>query len=87
MTPLKWKDITSYSRDDKERTPQTWEARLGGVRVCVTRRHGLTGWYLICEPWHSLKSLGDISADEAKKTAGRQIRSDARALMEALGSE
>ena len=82
---VKWKNATSYSRDDKDRTPRTWEARLGCVRICVTRRHGLPGWFLICEPWHSLKMLGEISDDEAKKLAETLIAADARALMESLG--
>ena len=87
MTPLKWKDISSFSQGDKVRTPTTFEARIGPVRVVVTRRQKCDGWYLNCDPWHSLKPLGEMSADEAKRVAGRQIRSDARALMEALGAE
>lgn len=87
MTPLNWSDDTGYSQHDKERIPRTWLAHVDAIRVVVTRRNGLSGWYYICEPWHSLKPLGDMTAEEAKKAAGRQIRSDARALMDALGAE
>lgn len=51
MKPLKWKDISSYSRDDTKRVPQSFESHVGGIRVVVTRRHGLVGWFLVCEPW------------------------------------
>lgn len=34
-----WKDVTSYSRDDKERKPTTFEARAGALRIVVTCGH------------------------------------------------
>lgn len=34
-----WKDITSYSRDDKERKPTTFEAKSGKLRIVVTCGH------------------------------------------------
>lgn len=34
-----WKDATSYSRDDKERKPTTFEARSGALRIVVTCGH------------------------------------------------
>lgn len=34
-----WKDITSYSRDDKERKPQTFEKGVGDLRIVITCGH------------------------------------------------
>ena len=87
MKPIEWKDITSFSQGDKERVPRTFEARVDAIRLVVTRRHGLNGWFMVCEPWHALLPLGDITADEAKKAAGRNLRANALALMAALGIE
>jgi len=41
MSKPTWKDATSYSRNDKDRIPQTWEIDLGGnLKLGVTRhRH------------------------------------------------
>ncbi len=33
----KWKDISSYSQNDKERIPTIWELRIGHLRVVVHR--------------------------------------------------
>ena len=32
-----FKDITSHSQGTKDRTPRTWEAKIAGVRLTVTR--------------------------------------------------
>lgn len=34
-----WKDVTSYSRNDKERKPTTFEVREGALRVVITCGH------------------------------------------------
>ena len=34
---ITFKDVTSYSRRDKKKIPQTFEARIAGVRLTVTR--------------------------------------------------
>lgn len=42
-----WKDITSYSRDESEKVPRSWEMRIGSIRLVVTRIHGIDGvWYM-----------------------------------------
>jgi hypothetical protein len=43
---LTWKDTTSYSQGDKVREPQTFEVRVGDLRIIVTRRRHDPGiWY------------------------------------------
>ena len=34
-----WKDTTSYSQGDKERTPDCWSITTGEVRIVVMRNH------------------------------------------------
>jgi hypothetical protein len=34
-----WKDVTSYSRNDKERTPTTFEVKEGPLRIVITCGH------------------------------------------------
>lgn len=36
---MEWKDVTSYSRDDKERKPTTFEAKEGALRIVITCGH------------------------------------------------
>jgi hypothetical protein len=36
---MEWKDITSYSRNDEERRPTTWELKQGRLRIVVTCSH------------------------------------------------
>lgn len=43
-----WKDETSYSRDEEDRIPRTFVARVGPIRLAITRKHGLdpTEWFV-----------------------------------------
>lgn len=66
-----WRDATSYSRNEAERIPRTWEARIGHRRLYVTRHrdHGPDAW---CMTW-----LGDepraiahgVTAEAAQRVA------------------
>lgn len=84
MTP-QWNNATSYSQRDTDRAPRTWNMDVCGLRICVTRRHGLEGWYLICEPWHSLRLLKSADIDDAKAEAMELIGRRARELAKAFG--
>jgi len=81
---IKWRDISSYSQGDKVRTPHSFEARAGGVRIVVTRRHGCDGWFLNCDPWFSLHEMGEMSADEAKRVGTNLVRSAAKEFAAAM---
>lgn len=44
---LAWKDTTSYTKEEEERIPRTWELRTTGCRIIVTRsRHHEDKWVL-----------------------------------------
>ncbi len=86
-----WEDITSYSRDDRERIPSTWELRLTReVRIVVTRGHiyDRENWVMHCAPWfdtHSLKLPSTVdNRDEAMARATALVRDKFAALAAAL---
>lgn len=66
-----WKNRTSYSQGDKERTPLTWALECKTVIITVTRRHGLEGWFLLCAGIgiDSPRSLRSPSVDAAQSEA------------------
>lgn len=66
-----WKDITTFSRGDKERTPRTYEIILGAVVLTVTRWiHGDPGrWYLDCSLLVGRRELQSIDIEGAKREA------------------
>jgi len=74
---MKWNDISSYSKNDQDSTPKTWESRFGGLNVVVTRhRHCAPDeWVLTCVPWFNTYGFAKGQpADEAKAIAARLVR-------------
>jgi hypothetical protein len=70
---IEWEDVTSYSRDERGRiAPQSWEARFGDIRLCVTRHRDYRGWvmqcYGICRSFR-MHSLGIEDVEDAKAEA------------------
>lgn len=47
---LTWKDATSFSRDETDRTPRVYEARADRFRLVIHRWHGIPGWFFTCHP-------------------------------------
>lgn len=76
-----WKDITSYSAGDKDREVKSAKLLIGSFCLCVTRRHGLDGWFVNCEPfwdYRSLKSAGSWRRSAGSRDhAPRQDRANA----------
>jgi len=65
-----WKDQSSFSRGDKDRTPKTWEFTSHGVRLVVTRHIDYPGvWIARCDPWFSILELKSTDIEKAKKEA------------------
>lgn len=54
MSPLPkpWKDISSFSQSDKDRTPRTWRAKFGLFDLILTRHihYDADAWVASCEP-------------------------------------
>lgn len=66
---LNWKDESSWSRSDIDRTPKTWSSEVGQFRAVVTRRHGLSGWYVEFANLFNYKPLMAAEIEEAKREA------------------
>ncbi|WP_421696878.1 hypothetical protein [Ancylobacter sp.] len=93
MMSAKWKDITSYSRDDKERVPSTWELRLTPyTRIFVMRSHRADpdNWTMHCGPWFDTYPLGLPSKmenrDEAMSRALNLVADKIEDLHEAIAA-
>ena len=69
---MTWKDITSYSRNDVDRTPSTFEKVSGNLRVCISNGHinYRPNWIMHCyDLGINTKPLKANTFDEAKKEA------------------
>lgn len=73
----KWKDITSYSRGDKERKSTTWEIKLGSYRLIITRGHRdyPNQWVMHLYPHKSEIKLKGVPVDDIReaKVAALQL--------------
>jgi hypothetical protein len=77
VLPLPWKNITSYSQRDTDRTPKTWEARFGKLRVCVTRHidYPKDVWLLRCHDLGLERQLASPKIEEAACQARAIVQS------------
>lgn len=80
-----WKDISTYSRDDKQRAPCSFEIRFGSaIRLVVTRRIHQEGWYADCAPFFNYTKLHSSFIEEAKREALQQLCDEASELCRLL---
>ncbi len=83
---MEWIDITSYSRDDKERAPSWWRASLGEFTLKVGNKHIYhreePRWLMIFDKGHETLGLRDEMTEEEAKTKALEIAQ--RRLQEAL---
>lgn len=51
MPSVKWKDVTSFSQGDTDRTPRSWTANAGRIRIDVHRHihYPPDVWLLSCD--------------------------------------
>lgn len=86
-----WKDMTSFSRDDKDRIPSVWTLQLTPhVRISVVRNHiyDKENWGMHCAPWFdrfSLKLPSTVeNRDEAMSRATALVRAEVEKLAAAM---
>ena len=83
-----WADVSSYSRGERGVVePSSWELNTGPLRVVVTRRHGLDGWFAICYALnmsHVPLAAGDSDTFAAKAEAIKVIRERLTMLLGSL---
>ena len=83
---LAWKDETSYSRNETNRTPKTWVAKVGSLRLYVTRHidHGENDWLCSCDPFFDIRMLESKEIDEAKAEAVVLLKHELERCMKPL---
>lgn len=90
MTELpQWKDQTSYSRDDRERTPSVWQLQLTrDIRITVVRKHihNPDSWVMHCNPWFDTHSLDLTPIPENRDEAMARALSKVRTKIEELST-
>jgi hypothetical protein len=67
---ITWKDVSSFSRGETDRTPKQWEATVGRFRLRVyrSRDYGQDTWLAYCVPnVFSDIVLRSSDIDEAKQ--------------------
>lgn len=66
-----WKNETTYSKGEKDRTPRVWR-RWDGILCMSVHRHihyPETQWLLSCAPWFDNRELASLDVDDAKAEA------------------
>jgi hypothetical protein len=81
-----WEDVTSFSKNDKDRTPKTWLMTLAsGTRMVVTRHIDYPGkWIIRCDPYIDMQVLRSDDIDKAKEEAIKMIWMYVKSDMDAL---
>ncbi len=71
-----WKDITSYSRSDTDKTPKSWALKAGPFRLVVHRHihYGPNQWLATCPGVFEHQELESEDADRAKLEAELLLR-------------
>ncbi len=71
-----WKDISSYSREEKRTEPKTFEANVYELRLIITRHihYEPELWLFTCEPFFDLAKLQSTKIDEAQAEAVHLLR-------------
>jgi len=85
---MNWKDVTTYSRDDKDKCPHWWRAEIDHFHLSVGDRHiyypkGDT-WLLNCSPWYNAYPLKAKSFEDAKAEAISLVKERIKKILDAL---
>lgn len=82
-----WKDTTSFSRGDIDRTPRTWHMSFGSITLTVTRHIDYPGtWVTRCDLFgsYSPRDLQTDDVDEAKGIALDMVYTALRVALDAV---
>ena len=74
---MEWKDVTSYSQKETDRTPRSYKSQVGPFRVCVHRHiaYPSNAWLLTTYPdIFSNEELRSIDLGEAMSQAKAKLQ-------------
>lgn len=85
---MKWKDISTYSKGDVDRSSNSLLAKAGKLTICVHRHihYPADTWLLSCKPFFDLKVLKSKNIDEAKAEAIELVRREVKLASDAFGA-
>jgi hypothetical protein len=86
VSKIVWKDVSSFSRNDTERTSKTFEIRLNNFVLIVTRHihYPADAWVGRCHELSFQKQLGSMQIEEAKTELVDRIKEILKAEISAL---
>lgn len=76
MSGVKWKNTSSFSQGDKDRTPNCWTTKAGRIRIVVHRHihHAPDVWLLSCDALRIGNELKSRDIEDAKGEALAIVR-------------
>lgn len=87
-----WKDITSYSRGQIERTPAMWEFSTKKITITLMRNHRdykdqwVISCYVLSHYAIKLRIDNDATLEQAQNFALSYVKSELSAMLESLSS-
>ncbi len=73
---LRWEDVSSFGRDEKDRTPKSWCAKAGRFALSVSRHIHCApdSWNIRVADLMAYELPGDVTAQEAQVFAEARLR-------------
>jgi hypothetical protein len=87
---VEWKDTSSFSQNDKDRTPREWTAKVGLFRVTVHHHmhYEPDAWLLSTVPdLFERQELGSTEIEKAKAQALALVRTACQLTIEAIDKD
>jgi hypothetical protein len=83
-----WKDASSYSKSDTDRSPNCWVAKAGNLRLTLHRHihYPKDTWLLSCAPFFDKRVLLSKDIVEAKSEALSLVRPEIQKVALALAA-
>lgn len=71
-----WKDTTSFSRGETDRTPREWTLEAGQLRLCVFRHRAIDpeSWFASCHGFFDTREMASSEIETAKEQAIQLLR-------------
>jgi hypothetical protein len=82
-----WKDTSSFSQSDKDRTPNQFTYQTKSLRIIIHRRmHMGDLWFWSCyEIGKRDREMLAVTVEQAQKEALRDVRCSVAAMLDELG--
>lgn len=83
-----WNDESSFGKSDTDRTPNSWTAKAGKLRIHIHRHihYPKDTWLLTCAPFFDKKVLESKDADEVKAESIKLVRCELKIVSDVFGA-